>query len=152
MLGKGYACYYCCLPCMYSFYGTTIPTSWIEVFLHLFHRFYYACMYLSMCMNNLSRDAEKGKATTTTQQKGKATQHNSPETVIFQRKIGCLGWDSNPQPSALQAMLLPTELPRQLSWLGRCTSSTPFQLYMDCVTYNGKMAAKTYKKVPTTPP
>ena len=67
-------------------------------------------------MNNLSRDAEKGKATTTTQQKGKATQHNSPETVIFQRKIGCLGWDSNPR---LQAMLLPTELPRQLSRLGR---------------------------------
>ena len=33
-------------------------------------------------MNNLSRDAEKGKATTTTQQKGKATQHNSPETVV----------------------------------------------------------------------
>ena len=54
----------------------------------------------------------KGKATTT-------TQHNSPETVVFQRKIGCLGWDSNPRPSALQAMLLPTELPRQLSWLGR---------------------------------
>ena len=70
-------------------------------------------------MNNPSRDAEKGKATTTTQQKGKATQHNSPETVIFQIKIGCLGWDSNPRPSALQAMLLPTELPRQLSWLGR---------------------------------
>ena len=53
-----------------------------------------------MYMNNPSRDAEKGKATTTTQQKGKATQHNSPETVIFQRKNGCLGWDSNPRPSA----------------------------------------------------
>ena len=52
-------------------------------------------------MNNLSRDAEKGKATTTTQQKGKATQHNSPETVIFQRKIGCLGWDSNPRPPCI---------------------------------------------------
>ena len=52
------------------------------------------------------------------QQKGKGTQHNSPETVIFQRKIGCLGWDSNPRPSALQATLLPTKLPRQLSWLG----------------------------------
>ena len=49
-------------------------------------------------MNNPSRDAEKGKAITTTQQKGKATQHNLPETAIFQRKIGCLGWDSNPQP------------------------------------------------------
>ena len=60
---------------------------------------------------------KKGKATTT-QQKGKATQHNSPETVIFQRKIGCLGWDSNPRPSALQATLLPTKPLRQLSWLG----------------------------------
>ena len=50
--------------------------------------------FLCWCaMNNPSRDAEKGKATTTTQQKGKATQHNSPETVIFQRKIGCLWWD-----------------------------------------------------------
>ena len=68
-------------------------------------------------MNNHSRDAKKGKATTT-QQKGKATQHTSPKTVIFQKKIGCLGWDSNPQPSAFQAMLLPTEIPRQLSWLG----------------------------------
>ena len=49
----------------------------------------------------------------------KAKQHNSPKTVIFQRKIGCLRWDSNPRPSAFQAMLLPTEPPRQLSWLGR---------------------------------
>ena len=57
-----------------------------------------------------SRDAEKGKATT--QQKCKAAQPNSPETVIFQRKIGSLGWDLNLRPSAFQAMLLPTELPR----------------------------------------
>ena len=36
------------------------------------------------------------KATTTPQQKDKATQHmyNSPEKVIFQGKIGCLGWDT----------------------------------------------------------
>ena len=34
------------------------------------------------------------KATATTQQKDKEIQHNLPETVvIFQRKIGCLGWD-----------------------------------------------------------
>ena len=37
------------------------------------------------------------------QQKGKATQHNSPETVIFQREIGCLSWGLNLRP-ALQAM------------------------------------------------
>ena len=42
-------------------------------------------------MNNPSRDAEKGKATTTTQQKGKATQHNLPETVIFQEKLAASG-------------------------------------------------------------
>ena len=29
----------------------------------------------------------KGKATATTQQKDKASQHNSPETVIFQKKM-----------------------------------------------------------------
>ena len=63
-------------------------------------------------MNNQSKRCLESKATTT-------TQHNSPKTVIFQRKIGCLGWDSNPRPSACWAMLLPTELPRQLSWLGR---------------------------------
>ena len=61
----------------------------------------------NMYMNNhFKRCLERQGNTTLTQQKGKATQHNSPETVIFQRKIGCLGWDSNPQPSAFQAMLL----------------------------------------------
>ena len=33
------------------------------------------------------------------QQKDRATQHNLHKAVIFQRKIGCLGWDSNPQHS-----------------------------------------------------
>ena len=37
----------------------------------------------TMSWNNPSIDAEKGKATT-------ERQHNSPETVIFQRKIGSL--------------------------------------------------------------
>ena len=49
--------------------------------------------------------------------KGKATQHNPPKAVIYQRK-SCLGWDLNPRPSACQVLLLPTELPPQLSWLG----------------------------------
>ena len=66
----------------------------------------------------MNRDAEQCKATTP-QQKGKVTQHSLPETVIFQRKISWLGWDSNPRPSAFQTMLLQTELPRQLSWLGQ---------------------------------
>ena len=35
----------------------------------------------------------------TTQQKDKATQHNLPKAVFFKEK-SCLGWDSNPRPSA----------------------------------------------------
>ena len=52
-------------------------------------------------MNNLSRDAERQGNNNTTERQSNTTQHNSPETVIFQRKIGCLGWDSNPRPSAV---------------------------------------------------
>ena len=33
-----------------------------------------------------------------------------------------LRWDSNPQHDAYEANALPTELPRQLSWLGRITA------------------------------
>ena len=36
---------------------------------------------------------EKERQGNTTQQKDKATQHNSPKAVIFQRK-NCLGWDT----------------------------------------------------------
>ena len=53
-------------------------------------------------MKNPSRDAEKGKATTTTQQKGKATQHNSPETVIFKEKLAASGGHVHVHALALQ--------------------------------------------------
>ena len=36
---------------------------------------------------------EKERQGNTTQQKDKATQHNSPKAVSFQRK-NCFGWDS----------------------------------------------------------
>ena len=72
------------------------------------------------------------KARNTTQQKGKATHHNLPKTVIFQRKIDCLGWDSNQQPSAFQGTLLPTKLLRQLIWLGRITGSRPISVQSTC--------------------
>ena len=49
----------------------------------------------------------------TTQQKDKATQHNSSKAVIFQKK--------NYLPRVGFEALLPTELPRQLSWLGWIT-------------------------------
>ena len=52
-------------------------------------------MVLGSSHMNHHMHSKKCEATTTTQQKGKATQHNFPETVVFQRKIGCLGWDLN---------------------------------------------------------
>ena len=42
---------------------------------------------------------DKDRQGNTTQQKDKATKHNSAKAVIPQRK-NCLGWDSNPRPSA----------------------------------------------------
>ena len=45
----------------------------------------FGCGHLHVHVASSSRDAEKGKATTT-QQKGKATQHNSFKTVIFSKK------------------------------------------------------------------
>ena len=45
----------------------------------------------TLYVNNQSERCLEGKATTATQQKGKATQHNSPETVIFQEKLAASG-------------------------------------------------------------
>ena len=64
---------------------------------------------------------KKGEAMYTTQQKGKATQHNSPKAVIFQRKNELPRVGFEPTTLRILATLLPTELPRQLSWLGRIT-------------------------------
>ena len=48
------------------------------------------CAFMSQCtyMNNHS---EKGKVTTTTQQKGKATQHNSLKQSFFKEKLAVSG-------------------------------------------------------------
>ena len=76
---------------------------------------------------------------TTTRQKGKATQHNSPETVIFQRKLAASGGTPiNPRPLTFQATLLPTKLLRQLSWLGQILHTSR----VDCA-----LCEKTLKKV-----
>ena len=50
----------------------------------------------------------------------KARQYNNPEH-LFPMKKELLRWDSNPRHTctAYEANALPTELPRQLSWLGR---------------------------------
>ena len=93
-----------------------------------------ACFY----MNNQSKRCWERQGNNKKQQKGKATQHNSPETVIFQRKIGCLGWDSNPRPSALQAT---PKLPRQLSWLG---SNPVYKSYSILTWYTGELKLHAY--------
>ena len=46
-----------------------------------------------------SNDPQKDRQGNTTQQKEKATQHNSSKAVIF----SCLGWDLNLRPSAVHA-------------------------------------------------
>ena len=51
---------------------------------------------LTLIIHEMLRKTRQGN---TTQQKDKATQHNSPKAIIFQRKISCLGWDLNPRPS-----------------------------------------------------
>ena len=56
---------------------------------------------------------KKDKAMYTTQLKDKATQHTQG-SHFFQRKMSCLRWDLNPRHSM---NALPTELPKQLSWL-----------------------------------
>ena len=58
------------------------------------------------------RDERKKQA-----RSNKAKQHSTPKAVTFPRKMSCLGWDSNPRLYSRQSAL-PTELPRQLSWLG----------------------------------
>ena len=40
-------------------------------------------------------------------------------TSLFPMKKELLRWDSNPRHTAYEADALPTELPRQLSWLGQ---------------------------------
>ena len=107
------------------------PKAFNYLYIHEWKHLLTSKLFMYVYMNNQSKRCwKKGKATTTTQQKGKATQHNSPKTVIFQRKIGCLRWDSNPRPSALQATLLPTKLPRQRIsiWWTRSASQSDGQV------------------------
>ena len=76
--------------------------------------FTYVCRQKNVVYGTItSRDAEKGKATAT-QQRGttQLAQNNH-----FSKTIGRLGWDPNPQPSALQATLLPTKLPTKAAQL-----------------------------------
>ena len=52
----------------------------------------------------------------TRQSKATMAKGNS---FFIKKKMSCLRWDSNLQPSAYQADALPTEPLRQLSWAGR---------------------------------
>ena len=70
-------------------------------------------------------------------QQQQTTERQSNTTQLTQKvKIGCLGWDSNPRPSALQAMLLPTKLPRQLSWPG---SNPVYKSHSISTWYTGEL-------------
>ena len=55
---------------------------------------YIVRMYV--CMTNYSKDVLKDMQGNTTQQKDKATQHNSPEAVIF-KELAAMGGKSNLQ-------------------------------------------------------
>ena len=48
----------------------------------------YKYMYMTLIIHEMLRKTRQGN---TTQQKDKATQHNSPKAVIFQRKLAASG-------------------------------------------------------------
>ena len=47
------------------------------------------------------------------------TNMNIPFSIENEKKKELLRWDSKPRHTAYKAYALPTELPRQLCWLGR---------------------------------
>ena len=55
----------------------------------------------------------------------KATNLRALFSILIEQRL--LRWDSNPRPPAFKAVALPTEPPRQPSWLG---SNTQFILSM----------------------
>ena len=66
-------------------------------------------------LHDLVRDDHEKEGRKKQARSNKQRQSNTthPRQLLFLRKLSCLGWDSNSRQSAL-----PTELPRQLSWLG----------------------------------
>ena len=70
-------------------------------------------MHLNVLMRD-EKEERKKQARSNKQTKQSNTAH--PRQSLFLEKMSCLGWDSNPRHSRQSA--LPTELPRQLSWLG----------------------------------
>ena len=49
---------------------------------------------------------------------GNTTNLNISFSMENEEKKELLRWDSNPRHTAYEAVALPTEIPRQLSWLG----------------------------------
>ena len=67
------------------------------------------------------KEEKKKQARSNKQTRQSNTAH--PRQSLFLEKMSCLRWDSNPRHSILYTLYsrqsaLPTELPRQLSWLG----------------------------------
>ena len=50
------------------------------------------------------------------QRQGKETNLRALFSLFIEKRL--LRWDSNPRPPAFKAVALPTESPRQHSWLG----------------------------------
>ena len=62
------------------------------------------------------KEERKKQASANKQTRQSNTAH--PRQSLFLEKMSCLRWDSNPRPLYSRQSALPTELPRQLSWLG----------------------------------
>ena len=63
------------------------------------------------------KEERKKQARSNKQTRQSNTAH--PRQSLFLEKMSCLRWDSNPRHSIYSRQsALPTELPRQLSWLG----------------------------------
>ena len=60
----------------------------------------------------------------------KATNLRALFSISIEKRL--LRWDSNPQPPAFKAVALPTEPPRQPSWLGSNSNHTSYASKMSC--------------------
>ena len=69
----------------------------------------------SWCMYMLMRDGEGRKKEASKVKQTRQSNTAPPRQSLFLEKMSCLRWDSSPYS---RQSALPTELPRQLSWLG----------------------------------
>ena len=68
-----------------------------------------------------------------------------PRQSLFQRKMSCLGKDSNPRHSTLKTERSTTELPRQLSWLAQILHLIVDQMNRLTITCISKHSASEHE-------